>query len=141
GLPAEIPGPPPGRWLSTGGALIPWAGDSLGHARHLFRRYGQLVALVHGGGTRHITPDPACPGTVLCYGPAINRVITGQRDLYAKANLSGSLYPGQDPSERKRPLVNFGAGLFAVNGEDHKRSRRLLGPAFSRKRLAGYANE
>jgi hypothetical protein len=33
---------------------LPWAADSLGHASLLFRRYGRLVALVRGGGMRHI---------------------------------------------------------------------------------------
>lgn len=138
GLPLEIPGPPPGKWLSTGGALFSWGDDSLGHARALFQKYGRVVALVKGGGTRHITPDAACPGTILCFGPEINRAVTTQHELYAKANLSGSLYPGPSPTERQRPLVSFGAGLFSVNGEDHKRHRRLLGPAFSRKKLTGY---
>lgn len=138
GLPHEIPGPPPGKWLSTGGALLSWGDDSLGHARALFEKYGRVVALVKGGGTRHIAPDDGCPGTILCFGPEINRSVTSQHELYSKANLSGSLYPGANPSERKRPLLSFGAGLFSVNGDDHKRHRRLLGPAFSRKKLAGY---
>lgn len=138
GLPLNIPGPPPGRYLSTGGALLPWAEDSLGHASKLFREYGRVVALVRGGGTRHIARSADCPGTVLCYGADLNQAITGAHEVYSKSYLSGSLHPGPDPSPRKRPLLSFGAGLFSVNGDEHRLHRRLLGPVFSRRRLAQY---
>jgi len=141
GLPLDIPGPPPGRFLSTGGALLPWAEDSLGHASKLFREYGRVVALVQGGGTRHIAQSEDCPGTVLCYGADLNQIITSAHEVYSKSYLSGALHPGQDPSPRKRPLLSFGAGLFSVNGDEHKRHRRLLGPVFSRRRLAQYAEQ
>lgn len=140
-LPLDIPGPEPGRFLSTGGALLPWAADSLGHAGRLFERYGRVVALVRGGGTRHIAQRRDCPGTVLCYGADLNQLITSKHDVFAKGNLSGSLYPGADPKERKRPLLSFGSGLFSVNGDDHKRHRRLLAPVFSRRRLAAYCEQ
>jgi len=141
GLPLQIPGPPPGRYLSTGGALLPWAEDSLGHASKLFQKYGRVVALVQGGGTRHIAQSADCPGTVLCYGADLNQIITSAHEVYSKSYLSGALHPGQDPSPRKRPLLSFGAGLFSVNGDEHKRHRRLLGPVFSRRRLAQYCQQ
>ena len=139
GLPLEIPGPEPTRFLATGGPLLPWAEDSLGHASRLFAEYGRVVALVRGGGTRHIAKTADCPGTVLVYGADLNQAIVSAHEVFSKSYLSGSLYPGPNPSARKRPLLSFGAGLFSVNGEEHKLHRRLLGPVFSRKRLAGYA--
>lgn len=141
GLPLNVPGPPPGRFLSTGGALLPWAEDSLGHAARLFQEYGRVVALVRGGGTRHIAPRADCPGTVLCYGAELNQTITAAHEVFGKSYLSGSLHPGHEPSPRERPLLSFGAGLFSVNGEEHKLHRRLLGPVFSRKRLAKYCKQ
>ncbi|MCH2108630.1 MAG: cytochrome P450 [Polyangiaceae bacterium] len=141
GLPCELPGPPPGKFLSTGGPLLPWAGDSLGHASRLFDEFGPVVALVQGGGTRHISKDRDCPGTVLCWGADLNQQITKEHETYTKGYLSGSLYPGEKPTERKRPLLSFGAGLFSVNGDDHRRHRRLLTPAFSRQRLQNYCRE
>jgi cytochrome P450 len=141
GLPLGIPGPPPGRYLSTGGALLPWAEDSLGHASKLFREYGRVVALVRGGGTRHIATSLDCPGTVLCYGADLNQKITSAHEVYSKSYLSGALHPGADPSPRKRPLLSFGAGLFSVNGDEHRLHRRLLAPVFSRRRLAQYCQQ
>lgn len=140
GLPLELPGPPPHRFLSTGGALLPWAADPLGHASRLFDTYGTTVALVRGGGMRHINPDVACPGTVLTYGAEATKLIAGDHETFGKAHLTGALYPGPDATERQKPLLSFGAGLFAVNGDEHKRHRRLLQPAFSRKRLEGYVS-
>jgi cytochrome P450 len=141
GLPESIPGPSPGRFLSTGGALLPWAEDSLGHATRLFNKYGPVTALVRGGGTRHITQSKDCPGTVLCYGADLNKVITSEHETYEKGYLSGSLHPGKNPSPREKPLLSFGAGLFSENGDHHKRHRRLLGPAFSRRRLESYCSQ
>lgn len=138
GLPDDIPGPEPGRWFSTAETVWPWGRDSLGHAARLFREYGPVVALVRGGGTRHISADEGCPGTVLVYGPEHVRTSTSLHEVFSKANLSGALFPGNSPPPRKLPLVSFGAGLFAVNGDDHRRHRRLLMPAFSKRRLAAY---
>lgn len=141
GLPDVIPGPSQTRFLSTGGAMLPWGADSLGHASKLFQQYGRVVALVRGGGMRHISTDPACPGTVLAYGAEAVERATSDHELFVKMTLVGALHPGPDPKPRKKPLLSFGAGLFAVNGDQHKRHRRLLAPAFTRKRLAGYAEQ
>jgi cytochrome P450 len=141
GLPLDIPGPPPGRYLSTGGALLPWAEDSLGHATKLFRDYGRVVALVRGGGMRHIACSVDCPGTVLCHGADLNQKITSAHEVYSKSYLSGALHPGPDPEPRKRPLLSFGAGLFSVNGDEHRLHRRLLTPLFSRRRLSQYCEQ
>lgn len=141
GLPEELPGPEPSRWLSTGGAMLPWGADSLGHASRLFRRYGKVVALVRGGGMRHISPDGDCPGTVLaCGAEATERAAMGH-ELFVKRSLVGALHPGDAAPERKQPLLTFGTGLFSVNGDEHRRLRRLLSPVFSRKRLSGYAEK
>src|SRR5690606_41470602 len=68
-----------------------------------------------------ISQDKDCPGTVLCYGADLNKIITSEHETYEKGYLSGSLYPGSSPDRRKRPLLSFGAGLFSENGDDHKR--------------------
>jgi len=141
GLPSTIPGPEPSRWLSTGGSLLPWAADSLGHASLLFRRYGRLVALVRGGGMRHISADPACPGTILTYGAKAVEAATTAHEVYTKVSLVGALHPGPEAQPRQQALLTFGAGLFVENGDQHRRHRRLLAPAFSRKRLASYAEQ
>jgi len=141
GLPSEIPGPAPARFLSTGGAMLPWGADSLGHASLLFRRYGRIVALVRGGGMRHISPSPTCPGTVLTYGPDAVEAVTSAHDVYGKTSLVGALHPGLEARPRQQGLLTFGAGLFAVNGDQHRRHRRLLSPAFSRKRLGTYVEQ
>lgn len=139
GLPRTIPGPEPGRLLSTGGALLPWAKDPLGHASRLFDTYGDVVALVRGGGMRHISPDGACPGTVLVRGPEHTRTVTLMHEAFAKEQLTGALDPGAQRTARQAGLGSFGAGLFAVNGDEHKKHRRLLGGAFSKRRLCDYA--
>lgn len=139
GLPLAIPGPDPAPILSTGGALLPWAKDPLGHASRLFDTYGDVVALVRGGGMRHISPAADCPGTVLVRGPEHTRTVTLMHDAFAKEQLTGALDPGVNRTPRQAGLGSFGAGLFAVNGEEHKKHRRLLGGAFSKRRLADYA--
>lgn len=90
---------------------------------------------------RHISTDPACPGTVLALGAEAVERATMDHETFAKMTLVGALHPGPEPPLRKKALLSFGAGLFAVNGDQHRRHRRLLGPAFTRKQLASYAEQ
>lgn len=141
GLPSSLPGPAPSRFLGTAGPMRQWGADPLGYARTLFERYGDVVALVRGGGVRCISSDPSCPGTVLTYGASNTETATTLHETFGKGALSGPLHPGAHPSLRERPLLTFGAGLFAVNGQDHRRHRRLLMPAFSKARLDSYRDQ
>lgn len=138
GLPRSIPGPPAMPLLGRFGSIYQFGLDSVGRGSELFRRYGKLVALVRGGRTNLLTPGGS-PGTILAYGPQLVRAVTTDTEVFQRRTLVGRLYPTEEnPSSRRSRLCRFGAGLFAVNGDDHRRMRRLMMPAFGKPAMEGY---
>ena len=139
-LPEDIPGPLPSIFLGRLRALFRYGKDSVAMATDLFSRYGNPVALVKGGGTRLFSPRSDCPGTILVYKPEFIKEVSTNHKVYHKFHLAGRLHPLGDVSDRKQPLKNFGAGLFGVNEEEHKRHRKLMAPAFYPQRVATYGD-
>jgi cytochrome P450 len=134
----NVPGPDaPGR-VGRFRNVLRFAHDSIGVTRDLFATYGHVVSLAAGGRTRIYSPLPHCPGTVFTYGPEMVHAVTTQHEIYYKHPLSMGLYPQGEPSPRTRPLKHFGVGLFGVNGDEHRAHRRLLMPAFHKKRIESY---
>lgn len=137
-LPLEIPGPvvkgPFGGWRQ----MLRFASDSIGLGNDLFREYGPLAALAKGGGTRLVSSKPICPGTVLVCGPELTQEVATNHEVYHKFHLSGRLHPVGDDRPSRAGLKLFGAGLFAVNEEEHRRHRKLMAPAFYNSRVAEY---
>lgn len=141
GLPAGIPGPAVGPLLGRLRMVVRFGRDTLGVAGELFRRYGRLAALAAGGGTRLFSPRRHCPGSVLVYGPELVREVATNHDIYHKFPLIGRLYPGEDGRPSRDGLRSFGAGLFAVNGDEHRRQRKLIAPAFYNVQVATYRDD
>lgn len=140
-LPLEIAGPAPLPVVGRLAQMMRFGRDTVGEARKLFRQYGKLVTIAAGGGTRIYSPFPDCPGTVLTYGPDAVREVTTQHDVYQKAHLSGRLYPQGEVGARQEPLKRYAAGLFGVNGNEHRRHRRMMQPAFAKHRLPAYHDD
>ncbi len=115
--------------------------DSVALGNELFRKHGPVVSIVRGGGTRLFTPwKKDCPGSVLVRGPELLKEVATKHDTYHKFHLSGVLHPYGDTSERTAPLRVFASGLFGVNGDDHRRQRKMMAPAFIPNRVATYAD-
>ena len=136
-----VPGPRPLPLLGPTGNVIRFAADSIGESRRLFDRFGPVTALVAGGGTRLYSPLPDCPGTVLTYGPEPARQVASHHDVFWKHPLTFTLYPTGEVPPRRAPLKHFMVGLFGVNGEEHRQERRLLMPAFHKKRIEAYRDD
>jgi cytochrome P450 len=85
-----------------------------------------IVALTQGRGHRLYSPLPQSPGIFLTYGPDAFREATTHHDGFGKFPLTGQLYAKRSTDGRTRPLQHFLTGLFGVNGEEHRRQRRLL---------------
>lgn len=137
-LPLKIPGPsvkgPFGGWRQ----MLRFAKDSIGFGNELFAEYGLLAALVKGGGTRLVSSKKHCPGTVLACGPELTQEVATNHEVYHKFHLSGRLHPVGDDRKSRAGLKLFGAGLFAVNEDEHRRHRKLMAPAFYNSRVAEY---
>jgi len=133
-----VPGPPSTPLLGSMGNLLQLTRDPLKYMDRLFKSFGSIAALVGDGPSRVFSTQPDCPGTIFVYGPELSREVEVQHDVYHKSPLSGTLYPKNNPSPRQEPLLEYVTGLFSVNGNEHRRHRRLLAPAFHKKRIEAY---
>ncbi len=136
-----IPGPRRIPGLDPVFAQFRLARDPLGRMSELFDRYGAPVALIQGGGGRVFSGDPRCPGVVFVRGRELIREIELDHERFHRSALTGQLTPTEPISERTRPILEWGTGLFAVNGDEHRRHRRLMSPFFTRSRVEGYHEE
>jgi cytochrome P450 len=133
----NVPGPRP--ILGGYGNLLSLIYDPIRTMGWLFDRYGALVNLAHGAPVRMTSPLPKTVGVVFVCGPELLREVATGHSLYHRRQLLGAIAPGSEPGKRQRPLRFFGSGLFDLNDDLHRRHRRLMLPAFHRKRVEGYA--
>ncbi|NJN16287.1 MAG: cytochrome P450 [Oscillochloris sp.] len=119
--PVFMPGPRPDPILGWRGALLPFAADPLGFLCDLYQRYGPLAAV-----TRHP------PAMLFAFGPKYNRRILSDAVTFEN-NPSLAL-----PMREDSALARIGNGLLAMNGETHRRQRRMMMPSFHRRHVAGY---
>src|SRR5437016_9759367 len=137
----SVPGPPPVPILGPLGNLVQLTRDPLKYMGQLFKTYGPVASLAAGGRSRVFSTRSDRPGTVFVYGPELAREVEIQHDVYHKSALTGTLYPTGEVSRRERPLLEYATGLFSVNGDEHRRHRRLLAPAFHKKRIEAYLGD
>jgi cytochrome P450 len=134
-----LPGPPAilGGW----GNIMRFLIDPLTALDTLFGRYGPVVALASGSRTHLVSPLPDCPGTVCVTGAAQLRDIATQHEVFYRYSAAGTLYPVADAPPRLQPMREWGTGLFNVNSDVHRSQRRLLLPAFHRRRVEAYRDQ
>ncbi len=128
-LSQSVPAPRPMPLLGWRGNALLYALDPLGRLTHLRRAYGDLVALAAGGNRNLTSAVRDCPGTVFVFGPAHHRTILTNPALFPISTRTGL-----EGSRRSR----LGSGTINMNGDRHRRQRRLLLPAFHRDRLTAY---
>lgn len=134
----QMHAPGPRSWLPTLGPMWSvwrFAREPLWRMQELFDRYGDIVSLDRTGSTRIFSSRENCTGTVFVRGPDNIEIVETDSQLFHRSAVSGSVFPHRSSSGRKRNLLDWGTGLFAVNDAEHLRLRRLLGPAFGRSRI------
>lgn len=146
----SAPGPAPVRGLGARANLIAYMRNPLANAGRIFARYGNVASLVRA--PVHVaSPGPGWgdgpagrangAGIVLVTGADNNREILTQHDRFHMIALPGRLRPVTPPTPREKPILRMMTGLFQVNGDEHRRHRRLLMPAFHKSRIDGYQGE
>ncbi len=114
------PGPPPRRkGLASIPFMVQFARDPLGFVGRRFARYGDIYYAPSGGVPLYVIRHPDHIAQVLLHG----------------ANKFGK---GHTAFDRLSEVL--GQGLLTTEGEVWKRQRRMVQPAFTRKRLVGYAD-
>lgn len=147
----SVPGPAPMRLLGARGNLLRFLSDPIGRATALFREYGDTVSVVRA--PMHIVnPGPGWgrgelatatgAGVVLTRSVEINREALTSHDRFDTIALSGDLYPVRERVKpRAEAAMRVMTGLFHVNGDEHRRHRRLLMPAFHKTHIERYRDE
>jgi cytochrome P450 len=115
--------------------------DPFAYIDDVFERFGPIASLVFGRSTRVVSTEPYSPGTVFVHGADLNRQVVSRHEEFHKTGLVGPLYPHGEVDARRRPLTRMLTGLFHVNGEAHKTQRRLMMPAFHKKRIESYRDD
>ena len=151
--PPTAPGPEPTRWLGALPRLLAFGRDSIGVAGRLFEQYGPIASIVRAPAR---IMSPGGKYVVVVNGPALNREILTQHERYKMYALPGTFFPeeadlararatgghlGRATAERLRPIQRTLTGLFHVNGDEHRRHRRLLQPAFNKTRIDAYRDD
>lgn len=147
----SAPGPEPRFPFSARANVVRYLLDPIASAGRLFARFGNVVSIVRapvqvanpgpGWGTGDLRTATG-KGVVLVTGADNNKEILTQHDRFHMIALPGRLYPvGDDVPERERPIQRTFTGLFHVNGDEHRRHRRLLMPAFHKTRIDAYRDD
>lgn len=132
--------------------LIAFSLDTISTAGRLFARYGPLAQIVRAP-ARIVSPGGVA--VVLANGPELNREVLTAHERYHMYALPGVFYAdeealqkarekrrlGQPGEDRLRPVKRTLTGLFHVNGDEHRRHRRLLMPAFHKGRIDAYRDD
>ncbi len=147
---SNAPGPAPMPVLGAIGNVLRYMADPIGGAGALFARYGKVASLVKapihfaspgpGWGTGALATATG-GGVVLVTGAENNREVLTQHERFHMIALPGVLYPVGEVSPRQKPITRTMTGLFHVNGDEHRRHRRLLMPAFQKTRIDAYRDE
>jgi cytochrome P450 len=151
--------PGPARLPLLGGLLgglprvLSFVRDPITYAGRLFETYGPLATIVRGPANMM---TPTGRGVLVANGAALNREILTQHERFEMYALSGVHFPEEDAiaradrqggslgrptAERLRPIRRTLTGLFHVNGDEHRRHRRLLQPAFNKTRIDNYRDD
>jgi cytochrome P450 len=147
----SAPGPEPMWGVGPTGNVLRYVRNPLRAATRIFARYGNIASIVRapiaianpgpGWGTGQLATATG-RGVVLVTGADNNREVLTQHDRFHMIALPGQLYPtGANVSEREKPITRMMTGLFHVNGNEHRRHRRLLMPAFHKTRLDAYRDD
>lgn len=148
---SSVPGPGPIPGIGGIPRIVAFLNDPIRGAGRLFERYGPMAAVVRG--PARITSSTG-RGVIVATGADLNREVLTQHDRYHANALPGRYYPNDDElaaAERRAPWRASRArltpirrtltGLFHVNGDEHRRHRRLLMPAFHKTRIDAYRDD
>lgn len=109
--------------------LLPLLRDPIGHMLHLQRTYGDIVLLSPGKNSGKTISNP----TIFLFSPEYNRQLLSDQHTFFNGAANTPASPIQLP-EGSAALRLF-SGITTMNGAKHTQQRRLLMPAFHKKRI------
>jgi cytochrome P450 len=119
----EIPGPRPVPVLGYRGNFLTFIANAPGHLRQLHQRYGEVAALTRGKSDH-----------IFVFSPRYNRAVLADPSLFYNLDAASSPVRMRDDSSLRRLY----AGLTNMNGDQHRRQRRLMATALQRRHVEAY---
>lgn len=138
---ASLTVPGPAASFGGYGNLVRLVRDPLATMGALFRRYGPIASLAAGTRVRMFSPLPDAGELIFVTGTELLHQVSTQTSVYHRRHMTGPLTPRGTWTPRQRPLAYWGAGLFDLNDEAHRRARRLMLPAFHKQRVETYRDQ
>lgn len=130
----KLPGPKPMPIVGWRGNMLQFLRDPLTYLDSAYHTYGNVVAFARGGNSNLLSSVDKCPGTIFAFGPANNQAILTQTDVFQMSPMTTTKL-GHTPTTR---LLS---GIFSMNGSKHRQQRRLMMPAFHKKRIETYRDD
>jgi cytochrome P450 len=109
--------------LGYRGNFLSFVVDAVGHLCRLHQRYGEVAALTRGRSDH-----------IFVFSPRYNRVVLSDPQLFNNLDAASSPVRMRDDSSLRRLY----AGLTNMNGEQHRRQRRLMASALQRRHVEQY---
>lgn len=99
-----------------------WSRDPVGYLTKLYRTYGLICAW-----------ESDRPRRVFAFAPEHNQRVLSNPDLF-------HVTPGRRAAvtSANAAMANLRSGLLGLDGEEHRRHRRLMTPAFHQKQVESY---
>lgn len=131
---ADLPGPAPAPVLGWRGSMLQFFKDPITYMTAAHRKYGNVVAFTKGGNGNLIATIDNCPGTVFGFGPACNQAILTQPGVFQSSPMATTAL-------KHDATTRLLSGIFSMNGDKHRQQRRLMMPAFHKKRIEAYRDD
>jgi cytochrome P450 len=131
-----VSGPRPVPLLGWRGNMVLFLRDPVAYMTRLYREHGGVAAFVDGGNDNLIFSRrdvPRSPRTYFCFSPEANYDLLTKTDVFY-----GSGFEGPDTPAFQNLAYNH---IFAMGGDKHRQQRRLIMPAFHKKRVESYRDE
>jgi cytochrome P450 len=104
--------------------MVPFYRDPISYMRRLRQSHGDIVGWERGNGN-----------VIFAFGPEHNRQLLTDQESFFSDPFS------QLPAPPNSALRTLRSGLLNMNGEQHKRQRRLMLPAFHKKQVESYRDD
>lgn len=121
-----VPGPRSTPLLGWRANFLRFLQNPLHFLEQLHGSYGPIAGIVENH-----------PSMIFVFSPEYHRVVLSDQDLFYNLSLADGFFP--IPS--KAAIRDLNTNLFTMNGDSHKRMRRLVMPAFHKKYIEHHRDE
>ncbi|MBA3470561.1 MAG: cytochrome P450 [Herpetosiphonaceae bacterium] len=121
-----VPGPKPIPVLGWRANFLQFMQSPLGYLGKLNQQYGTIAGLVENH-----------QSMIFVFSPEYNRIVLSDQELFHNMSLNNGFFPIPETAA----IRDLNTNLFTMNGEVHKKHRRLAMPAFHKNIIERHRDE